>query len=143
RRPLYARAHAAVDVDGLTPEQVASEIVRLVGEARRHLHDEPDESDPLSAGDPRVAATVHAPGGSYPIIVAPGAIADVGPVCLDLGLRGRAFIIVDEVVEGLYAPAVSASLQGAGFTVVPCTIPSGEQHKTLETVARVYDFLLG
>ena len=133
RRADYARADASVDVDDLAPAQVCDEVLRLWNEA----HSAPD------AGIPGVAATVRTPGASYPIVVREGALADLGALCEAVGLSGRAFLLTDTGTGPLFAPTALDSLSAAGFRPESMTIPAGEEHKTLATVATVYDWLLG
>ena len=133
RRADYARANAAVDVDDLTPEKACEEVLRLW-----------DEAHPGSgAAIPGVAATVRTPGASYPIVVREGALADLGALCAAVGLSGRAFLLTDTGTGPLFAPTALESLKAAGFRPASMTIPAGEEHKTLATVATVYDWLLG
>ncbi len=133
RRDDYARADASVDVDGLTPEQVCDEILRLWNEP----------SSGADAGIPGVAATVRTPGGSYPIVVREGALADLGGLCAAVGLSGRAFLLTDTGTGPLFAAPALDSLRASGFQSASMAIPAGEEHKTLATVASVYDWLLG
>ena len=133
RRADYARADAAVEVDGRTPEAVRDEVLRLWNEGR-------------GSGDdaiPGVAATVRTPGASYPVVVREGALADLGELCAAVGLSGRAFVLTDDGAGPLFADMALDSLRAAGFRADRMTIPAGEEQKTLATVAGVYDWLLG
>ncbi|GAB4334887.1 MAG: hypothetical protein Kow0010_22130 [Dehalococcoidia bacterium] len=136
RRPFYAECDGSVDVNALSPAQVATEVIRLMAEARPHLDLSP------SATIPGLVAMVRTPSQAYPVIVRNGALADVGAICRQVGLRGRAFVLSDEHVAPLFGPALERSLRDAGFDTGRYAIPAGEQHKTLATVAKVYDWLL-
>ena len=133
RRDDYARADASVGVDGLTPEQACDAVLRL------WQGDSPGLDDAILG----VAATVSTPGGSYPIVVREGALADLGELCAAVELSGRAFVLTDDGAGPLYASAALDSLRAAGFQAATMTIPGGEEQKTLATVATVYDWLLG
>ncbi len=82
------------------------------------------------------------PGGTYFIWVGAGLRHRVGVWCKEQPYTRRAFIVTDERVASLYAEDVMRSLRSQGFHAHRVTIPAGEQHKTLETVRRVYDALL-
>lgn len=136
RRPFYAECDGSVDVSELSPAQVATEVIRLMAEARPHFDLSP------SATIPGLAAMVRTASQSYPVVVRNGAIEAVGAICRQAGLTGRAFLLSDEHVAPLFAPVVERSLRDAGFGTSAFTIPAGEQHKVLATVERVYDWLL-
>jgi len=55
------------------------------------------------------------------------------------GLRGNALLIASESVGALYAGVTLKSLNDAGYSVHYAVIPDGEEHKSLETVDRLYD----
>ncbi len=133
RRDDYARSDASIEVDSLTPGQACEQILRLW---------EGGGSGPDS-GIPGVAATVSTPGGSYPIVVREGALAGLGGLCERIGLSGRAFVLTDTGSGPLFAATALDSLRAAGFRAESMAIPAGEEHKTLETVQAVYDWLLG
>ncbi len=123
REALYAEvADAIVDVDGLTADEVARDCEARWGGA---------------------AARVEAPGGSYDIIVRDGALDDVGRHCRARGLRGRAFVITDENTGPLFETRLLASLESVDYPADVFRIPAGEEHKTLESVSTVYDWLIG
>ena len=133
RRDHYRRADARIDVDALTPPQACDEILRLREEAN------PSPPPPIAG----LAATVRTPAASYPIVVREGALADLGALCETAGLAGRAFVLTDTGVGPLFAAPALDSLRARGFRAESMAIPAGEAHKTLATVATVYDWLLG
>jgi len=145
RRPLYELADAVLDVNGMTPAQIAAEVVRLWHESRAVG----GVGSRMAAGVPwtpetGTAAVVRTPAASatYEVTVRHDALRDVGPICLDAGLTGRAFIVTDDIVGPLYGSAVQAALTGAGFGTVVVTIPTGEEHKTFVTLQSVLDRML-
>ncbi len=148
RRRYYELADAAIDVESLNPEQVADEVVALWNDAHGRPSPSLDrlEPDPVTGNGAAsgVAATVNTKHGSasYPVIVESGALGRVGSVCREAGLRGRAFLLADAAIADRYAPIVSAALDAAGYAPLSTSIPGGESHKTLKTVAAVYDWLL-
>jgi len=77
---------------------------------------------------------VAAPDGSYDIVIAEGAIAQIADWAADFGLTSRTAVITDSVVAPLYGVALAQALPDA----VLITMPAGEQHKTLSTVVDLY-----
>ena len=141
RRPIYELAGAAIDVDDLTPEQVASEVLRLWAEARPAARPRPALAESW-APLPGVAAVVRTPTASYPVVVRRGGVDELGRICHDLPLGGRAFVITDDVVGPLYARRAADALRASGIRPVVCTIPAGEANKNLVTLQAVYDRML-
>lgn len=144
----YRGADSAIDVDGLSPELVASEVANLWAEWRQ---------SPLPPGE-RAYGRFHAPSApqrhlepaaivrtateTYPVIVADGAFEGLGELCRETGLKGRAFVVTDTAVGPMFAGRAEASLSGAGYSVQVLEVPGGEEHKTLATVETVYDWLI-
>ncbi len=79
---------------------------------------------------------------SYDIIIEAGLISGLGGRLKAMGFSGRAAIITNPVVEGLYAGAVRKSLEEAGLTPVVLTVPDGEGHKTLSEAGSLYDRMI-
>jgi 3-dehydroquinate synthase len=86
--------------------------------------------------------TVELEDRSYPIILKRGLLSEVGSTLSDMGFSGRAAVVTNPVVEGLYGAAVTGGLKDAGFDPVVITIPDGEGAKTLETASGIYDELI-
>jgi shikimate kinase/3-dehydroquinate synthase len=154
RLALYEGADAAVDVEELTPGQAAVEVAALWEEWRRDppgggerfyggAHDSPAR---LPASRVRAeltpAAIVRTALSSYPVIVQDGALEHLGAVCNGAGLHGRAFVLTDEAVRPLYGERAVSALRAGGYATDVMAIATGEEHKTLATVARVYDWLI-
>jgi len=79
---------------------------------------------------------------SYEIIIEAGGIARIGEAVAPLGFGRNGVIVSDPQVKRLYGAPVADSLAKSGFSVETLTIPAGEEHKTLETVARLYHEML-
>jgi len=149
RISLYRQADAAVDVDAISPEQAAAEVQQLWEEwstrpskPAERFFAEAAGGDGAAVSD-GVAAIVQTPLSRYPVIVLEGALARLGGVCRDAGLLGRAFIVTDDAVGPLFAARAEDALLAAGYRPLVLAIPAGEQHKTLNTVQLIYDWLLG
>ena len=76
---------------------------------------------------------------SYPIRIGAGLLGDAS-VLGDLVQASDVLLVTNTVVGPLYAERVTAALPGR--RVVDVRLPDGEQHKTLENVARVLDVLV-
>ena len=138
RRHQYSRADAVVDVDGITPAEVAERVVEAF--ARRTTDLDPGRLHPVF---PVVATVQTANGGSRcDVIVDNGMLARLGEICRENGLRGRAFLVTDTNVGPRFGAPVSLALREAGYTVETFTMPAGEQAKNLATVSTIYDWLL-
>jgi 3-dehydroquinate synthase len=147
RRPLYELADAAVDVDALTPEQCAEEVINLWHEERGHAAGGrrrfgAEALDGEVLHGPAIAAVVRTGWAQYPVIVQPGALGELGHICREQGLRGRAFLVADSTVGPLHGAAASDALRDGGFVVRDFAVPAGEEYKTLTTVQLLYDWLL-
>ena len=140
---LYSRADATVDVDGRSPRDVAAAVEAAWRQLPSGLfadHGALDRLEPLRG----VAAEVHVPEASrtYPILVRDHSLSELGAICRERGLRGRAFILTDDVLMPLHAVAALQSLRSCAFESECMPIPSGEHHKNLDTLSRIYDWLL-
>ncbi len=58
------------------------------------------------------------------------------------GLKGPTLIVSDDHVAPLYGQILLDSLVSAGFTADLIVIPAGEDHKTLETIANLWEELI-
>jgi len=117
RREAYSRIPHHIDTTGLTVEEVAERVIRLLTEK----------------------IVVRTPTGSYPIHLGEGLLAQVGELVREQGLQGKVALVTNPTVGELYAPAVIRSLREAGFEPVVCQVPDGEVYKTLDTVSSLYD----
>jgi 3-dehydroquinate synthase len=81
---------------------------------------------------------VRGMGQGYDVIVEQGGLDKLGQMLKERGLSGSAVIVSDTNIAPLYADRVMQSLTETGFSVRVLTIPAGEEHKTLETVANMW-----
>lgn len=75
----------------------------------------------------------------YPIWFRNGATAELAARVAELAPTGRAVIITDAHVGPLHAGPVAEALRDRGLAATVLEVPAGEAHKTLETVAGLYD----
>lgn len=76
---------------------------------------------------------------SYPILIGSNLLGDSSLINPYLG-KGKLVVVTNEVVAPLYLEAVKSMLGSrcAGEIV----LPDGEQHKNLEVISEIYDYLL-
>ncbi len=78
----------------------------------------------------------------YDVVVEAGALARLGEIVRATAPARRCALVADANVVGLHAAAARAALEAAGYDVLLVKLPTGESHKTLDTVRCVYDALL-
>jgi 3-dehydroquinate synthase len=86
------------------------------------------------------------PGGEYDVTVGEGMLNHVGGALRAAGVPAgtRVALASSDIVAPLYAASVEEALRVAELRPFTCMIPDGERHKTLATVASLYDqFLAG
>jgi 3-dehydroquinate synthase len=76
---------------------------------------------------------------SYPIVVGTGLLNDLSRFAPFIAGR-QVCIVTNETIAPLYLDALKKTLEQ--YQVDACVLPDGEEHKTLETYARVMDHLM-
>jgi 3-dehydroquinate synthase len=79
---------------------------------------------------------------SYPIVIKTGLLVELGERILKLGLKGKAALVTNPLVGGLYADKVMKGLKSFGLDPVLITVPDGEEYKTLKEASAIYDGLI-
>lgn len=79
---------------------------------------------------------------SYTILIDASILADLGQRCREVGVVGRAAVVTNPTVAGLYAETVMASLSAAGYQPLLIEVPDGEAYKTSQTLNQIYDHLI-
>jgi shikimate kinase/3-dehydroquinate synthase len=130
RRSAYGAIPCQINTDGLEPAAVAD---RIEAAARDHAE---------VPGMLRLPVT--SPEGAYDLCLGDGILPQAGRLLLNRGARpGRAAIVTNHMLAS-HAEILADGLRNARFDPFLCTVPEGEQHKTLETVAGLYtQFLAG
>ena len=123
RREIYRSFPWQIDTTTLSQEEVAARVIAL---AKRALF------------------TVHAPGKKYQIHIGSGMLAHLGGTLRQAGIPvgGQIAVVSDTNVYPLYWEQVKDSLVLAGYKPFSCTIPAGEENKTLVTVSSLYEQFL-
>lgn len=78
----------------------------------------------------------------YDVTVQCGSLARAGEIMQSITDCAKLCVVTDSHVGPLHLPTLEASLRTAGFDVITCTLPAGEQHKTLASIQRIYDAFL-
>ena len=76
---------------------------------------------------------------TYPIRIGHGLIGHLGALVDQAAPNGRRFVVSNPTVWRINGPTISAALPNAE----PILIPDGERFKTLHTVSRIYESLIG
>jgi shikimate kinase/3-dehydroquinate synthase len=123
RREAYAAIPWQVNTTDLSVAEVAARVVEIADV---------------------ITLSVRHPGGEYPIHIGDGLLAQIGGALRAVGvLEGsRVAVVSNSVVAPLYGEQVEEVLRAVGLQPFACSIPDGEQHKTLATVAALYDQFL-
>lgn len=87
----------------------------------------------------RQSVPVPLPGREYSIEIGPGLLAEAGTLLAGRRKPGRVMVVTNPTVARLYLEKLRASLAEAGFTVSCAEVPDGEEYKTLDQAAFLYD----
>ena len=82
-------------------------------------------------------------GGGYSAFIGSGALGRLGSCIRELVPGRQAAMITDEGVPEEHVERCLSELKNAGVCAALIRIPCGEEHKTLETVERIYNELYG
>ena len=82
--------------------------------------------------------TVRGAEGAYPVIVAPGALAEALPAFVAARGFTRVAVVTNTTLTPLYGAELAGRVPGGHLI----TVPDGEQYKTLDTLRAIYDGLL-
>jgi len=75
---------------------------------------------------------------SYEIRIGADLLTRTGLWLRERGFSGKAAIITDTTVKGLYIDALNQGLTIAGFKAATLEVPAGEEQKSLESAGRLY-----
>ncbi len=117
RQRDYADIEHQIDTKGKSPDAVAGEIIALAGQ-RLHVK------------------TPTGPG--YDIWIRRGILNHVEDILEDLAPGTHVVVATNETLAPMYGERLASRLENADMI----TVPDGEAHKNLDTVARIYDDLL-
>ena len=95
----------------------------------------------MTDSDRNLATVVNTTQGSYRVIVGRDVVDDLGVESQKTGLKGRAFLIADDVMFPNPTRRAQEALERGGFETHVLTLEIGESNKNLSTVQLVYDWL--
>ncbi len=75
----------------------------------------------------------------YPIFLGTDLLRNTGKILRKEGLTGKALVVTNPKLSGLYLKNIISSLEQAGFSHQVVIIPDGEEYKSLAQIERVYD----
>lgn len=78
-------------------------------------------------------------GKSYDVIIEPDTLDRLGSLLQQRQLLSPAALVCDSNVEPLYAARTLTSLRSAGIEINRVIIPAGEEHKTIQTIADIWN----
>jgi shikimate kinase/3-dehydroquinate synthase len=120
RGAIYAETGRRIDASGATPGQVVDRIMAIL-----------EGSDPV---------WVRTPSQTYPVYIGSGILSQAGELLRRHDLEGRLRVIADEHVGRLHGEQLRAGLGELPQAWYP--VPAGEEHKTLDQAAELFDRLL-
>ncbi|MCU7243492.1 MAG: 3-dehydroquinate synthase [Microcystis aeruginosa WS75] len=89
-----------------------------------------------------ICIPVNLPDRSYNILIEKGSLANLGAEMSQLSLGKKVLLVSNPEIFEYYGQIAVNSLEKGGFTVSTHLIPAGENYKTLDSIAQVYDSAL-
>lgn len=130
RRHAYAAIPHQVNTTGKSPEEIADAVLQAL-----EGHAEVPQMTRIPVENPL--------GTPYHICIGEGLLSHAGALLRNRELRpGPAAVVTNDAIAAVHGEALLESLRAAGFEPTLVTVPEGEQHKTLHTVATMYDAFL-
>jgi shikimate kinase/3-dehydroquinate synthase len=131
RRNAYAEIPLQVPTDGASPHTILDRVIEALA------------ANAEVPGMTRIH--VPSPEDDYDICIGDGLLSAAGTLLANRKLtRGPVAIVTNPILAEVHAETLAAGLRGAGYEPVLCTVPEGEQHKTLENIASLYtQFIAG
>jgi shikimate kinase/3-dehydroquinate synthase len=119
RAPAYAEAHAVIETDELSPEQVAARVLEVW------------QAEPVAVAVGEQSYAVEIGAGLLPARVAPW-------------LRGHtgALLVTDKTVRPLHGEKAEQALSAAGVAAQVFELEPGEQHKNPESLLALWNAAL-
>lgn len=147
---ILARLSAAQDRPLLDVADRRAEIERLLARRQEAYAAIPRQIDTTDLAVDEIATCVieqafsillpvSYPGGSYPIHIGAGLLDRLGELVRPISKTGAVAVVSNPTVGALYRARVFDALRGARLSPFSCTMPDGEQYKTLDTLASLYD----
>jgi 3-dehydroquinate synthase len=123
RQPIYAALPYHIHTDHKSVAQICAEIQSLFNFTQ---------------------LTIHTPSNQYPIYIGNHIINHLSQWLVQAGFSPdtKLCLITDSTVNDLHAQSVITPLTQAGYQVTSLVMPTGEQHKTIQTVLSLIDQMI-
>ncbi len=79
---------------------------------------------------------------AYDVIVQPGKLIEIGLLLRERKLNGPVGVVTDTNTSPLYRDQILNSLDQAGYFAQEICLPAGEEHKTIQTIGKLWDGFL-
>jgi len=79
---------------------------------------------------------------SYDILIGVAILDEIGAILGKIGSGMRAIIVTNPEIDKLYGDRTRSSIEQAGFQVDTIQIPEGEEHKSLASAEKAYNYLM-
>lgn len=76
---------------------------------------------------------------SYNIHIGKGILPQAGEIIKNLGFTGKIMIVTDDNVAPIYLETVKNSIEKCGLIVFSTILPSGEEHKNMDSIMKIYE----
>jgi shikimate kinase/3-dehydroquinate synthase len=123
RHTAYATIPWQIEADGLSIEDVAARVIEIAG---------------------AITLPVRHPDGEYPVHIGYGLLSHIGGALRAVGAPTgtRIAVVSNSIVAPLCGVKVKEALRSAEFQPFACSMPDGEEYKTLATVESLYEQFL-
>lgn len=85
---------------------------------------------------------VNVPPAPYKVTIRPGLLRDLAASVTAVTKSRKCCIVTDTNLQQHHLATLQSSLSAAGLEAITCVLPAGEEHKTLSTIASIYDRFL-
>lgn len=96
----------------------------------------------MTASAPRRVVNVAVGLDGYEVVIAPGALVELGERLRALENLGPVLLVTNPTVRSLHGAVAEASLRAAGIDPVVTEVPDGERYKTMATLETILDAAL-
>ncbi len=140
RAPYYDDHDFRVDTSEASPERVVAEILAYLerGPEARSQKSAPGHLRRTGMDQLRLELGER----SYQIMIGFADLDQLGANLQPLKLANRICLITNTTVGKLYGGRVKSVLADSGYTVSYYEVPDGEEYKTLQSAAAIYDYMI-
>jgi len=123
RKNIYETIQLSIDTSNLSINETSRRIIDLYNQSKLN---------------------VNYPGGSYDVLIKHGLIHHIGEQLKNINVAShrKIIIVTNKTIAKYHLSDLSHSITNAGYEVIECFIPDGEQYKNINTVNKLYDDLI-